>query len=413
MHRKVLIIDDDPLGSKLFLNRFLVENYHVEVAESGTQGLAILHSLQPDLLLLDLQLPDMDGVEILRKVRQHPDFQHLPVIVLSGTYMSSLFREAWKAGANRCLSKSDCNPKQLFEIAIRLLNEPASASPALFSQNTTGPAPLSETQTAPPASTSVQSLKTDPIPEKEEATNDTPQPGDPLQTLLEKAPALANPLLRVSSTLKSSPGAPVVIEALQSVEPQLSELISLAQAGDAWMIADYAEAIQGLVKELLKSPQHLKESPLLTLQESLERLPRLCRRLDPLPPPPWSGSQALILIHDLLTRRAVSIALQKTGMQTKETNRLDAAQEVLQSHPLRLIFLGDHFPQQKTIPLAIQLQTSARPPPPRVLVLALTENFRSLLHETAQKPGFSCMTQPFSLAEIRLKVMTNLLLCTS
>src|SRR5256885_13369932 len=77
-------------------------------------------------------LPKLNGVEILKKMRAEPTTKSIPVIVLSNAYLSSLVQEAWKAGANHCMIKASCTPKQLVELVNRTLGAPPAAQ---------GPAP--------------------------------------------------------------------------------------------------------------------------------------------------------------------------------------------------------------------------------------------------------------------------------
>ena len=63
-----------------------------------------------------------DGVELMKKLRSEPDFQKLPVIVFSNTYLTNMVQEAWKAGATKCLSKANCTPKQVIEVVRSALS---------------------------------------------------------------------------------------------------------------------------------------------------------------------------------------------------------------------------------------------------------------------------------------------------
>ena len=74
-------------------------------------------------------LPKMTGVEVMKQIRSEPDFQNLPVIVFSNTYLTNLVQEAWKAGATKCLSKANCTPKQVIEAVRSTLGLNGAAPP--------------------------------------------------------------------------------------------------------------------------------------------------------------------------------------------------------------------------------------------------------------------------------------------
>lgn len=78
----ILIIDDDSSVLHLF-GQFLEENgYSVALAANGKEGLSMMHQQRPDLIITDIMMPEMDGLEVIHEVRmQHPD---LPVIAISG-----------------------------------------------------------------------------------------------------------------------------------------------------------------------------------------------------------------------------------------------------------------------------------------------------------------------------------------
>src|ERR1039457_7002231 len=129
--KKILIIEDDLIVANIYRNKLTVEGYQVETALDGLAGLETVHSFQPDAVILDLMLPKMTGVALIKQLRSEPDFQKLPVIVFSNTYLSNMVQEAWKAGATKCLSKANCTPKQLIEVVRGLLHEtPGSDAPA-------------------------------------------------------------------------------------------------------------------------------------------------------------------------------------------------------------------------------------------------------------------------------------------
>lgn len=84
MKKKILIIDDDPVVLR-FLESILTDNgYEVHKAENGTQGLAMLETVRPDLITLDLQMPEQWGPRFYRRMTQNEAYRHIPVIVISG-----------------------------------------------------------------------------------------------------------------------------------------------------------------------------------------------------------------------------------------------------------------------------------------------------------------------------------------
>jgi len=132
MMKKILIIEDDQIVANIYRNKFATEGYEVEVALDGLLGLELVRRFRPDAVILDLMLPKMSGVEVMKTLRLEDDFQKLPFIVFSNTYLGNMVQEAWKAGATKCLSKSTCTPKQIIDVIRGELsaNGKAGAHPA-------------------------------------------------------------------------------------------------------------------------------------------------------------------------------------------------------------------------------------------------------------------------------------------
>src|SRR5258706_9069687 len=124
---KVLIIEDDQIVANIYRNKFSHEGFQVEIALDGSVGLELVRSFRPDAVVLDLMLPKLTGLELMKKIRSDPQFEQLPVIVFSNTYLTQMIQDAWKAGATKCLSKSNCTPKQVMEVVNSVLALPAGS----------------------------------------------------------------------------------------------------------------------------------------------------------------------------------------------------------------------------------------------------------------------------------------------
>ena len=129
--KKMLIIEDDQIVGSIYVRKFQAEGFQVELAVDGESGLAATLKSKPDVVILDLMLPKLSGVEVLKKLRAEPSTRDLPVVVLSNAYMSSLVQEAKQAGANYCVIKANCTPKQLAEIVNKTVGAfpPADSAP--------------------------------------------------------------------------------------------------------------------------------------------------------------------------------------------------------------------------------------------------------------------------------------------
>src|SRR5437868_13136115 len=103
---KILVVDDQPIVGNIYRSKFAAEGFQVDTAADGEQALELIHRDKPDLVLLDLMLPKIDGLEVLKRLRRERLFAHLPVIVFSASGRPNIVEEARAAGATIVVSKT-------------------------------------------------------------------------------------------------------------------------------------------------------------------------------------------------------------------------------------------------------------------------------------------------------------------
>lgn len=105
MPAKILYIEDEPMNVRLLHRMLKFSGYEVTVAETGIDGIYQAQRVQPDLILLDLNLPDIDGIEVARRIRQQPSLTYVPIVVLSARSSLQARREAFLAGCDSYITK--------------------------------------------------------------------------------------------------------------------------------------------------------------------------------------------------------------------------------------------------------------------------------------------------------------------
>ena len=104
--KTILIIDDQPFFITMQQNMLQRQGYRVVSASNGTEGLAQAKKHRPDIVLLDVEMPDVDGIEVCRQMKEDPDLKHIPVIILTATQDPKLNERSFKAGAEITILKS-------------------------------------------------------------------------------------------------------------------------------------------------------------------------------------------------------------------------------------------------------------------------------------------------------------------
>jgi DNA-binding response OmpR family regulator len=125
---KLLIVDDEVDARRLLDYNFTAAGFDVATAASGKAALRLAARLKPDVILLDIVLPDADGFSVCRQLRARPTTARTPVVMLSSHSGFSIHATGTEAGARRCLSKSIELSKII--AAVRLTCQEAKPPPA-------------------------------------------------------------------------------------------------------------------------------------------------------------------------------------------------------------------------------------------------------------------------------------------
>ena len=110
---KILIIEDDKFLRELISRKLTDENFETEQAVDGEQGLKQIRAVQPDLVLLDLILPGIDGFEVLSKMKEDTALAPIPVIILSNLGQREDVEKGLKLGAVDYLVKAHFTPNEI------------------------------------------------------------------------------------------------------------------------------------------------------------------------------------------------------------------------------------------------------------------------------------------------------------
>jgi len=113
MAKKILIIEDDRFLRKVIVKKLFREKYKIVEAIDGEEGLRLAQLENPDLILLDLVLPQMDGFEVLERIKNNESISKIPVIILSNLGGEDKISKGLKMGAADFLIKAELNPGEI------------------------------------------------------------------------------------------------------------------------------------------------------------------------------------------------------------------------------------------------------------------------------------------------------------
>lgn len=118
----ILIAEDDPLMSRLYQKIFTFEGYNVVMAHDGQEGLDQARAIKPTLVMLDVMMPKMNGLEVLEKLKSDPEMKSIPVVMLTNLAGQQDAEAALAKGAVKYIIKSEHEPKEVADMIKEVLS---------------------------------------------------------------------------------------------------------------------------------------------------------------------------------------------------------------------------------------------------------------------------------------------------
>ncbi len=100
MKKTILVVEDQEDNRRILRDLLTNSGFEVVEAVTGTDGVSMVETHQPHLILMDIQLPGIDGYEATRRIKSNPDFQNIPIIVVTSYALSGDDKKAFKAGCD-------------------------------------------------------------------------------------------------------------------------------------------------------------------------------------------------------------------------------------------------------------------------------------------------------------------------
>jgi CheY-like chemotaxis protein len=346
--KKIIIVEDDPIVGHIYQTRLEKEGYEVETCTDGQKGFYRIHEFHPDAVLLDLMLPKMNGVDILKKIRAQSQFQRLPVIVFTNAYVPNMIQEAFGAGATQVFNKATLTPRQVID-SLQAIIHGGFAAP---SDQSSAAQPSAQTPTAAPSISSPETLgegsfHSSPGPASHHAPQSTGVPAQPpvmytppptahATTPAATVPSLNSDDAEFQAEMNSAfiQAKPEILAGLrkalqdfskaQDEQARLPHLLELyrkvhaltSSAGIAGYsyIAQMAAALEVLLKELYEKPKNVNASTMRTVAHSVDFIGEMFKsdEINPADPAP---ADILVVDDEILSRRAITYALEKATLK--------------------------------------------------------------------------------------------------
>ncbi len=378
--KRILIIDDNVIICSIYRSTFVAEGFQVECAAEGEAGLNALDKFHPDIVLLDLSLPTINGLEVLSRIRANEATRLLPVVVLTNSFQPKMVEEARKFGANKCLRKSDCTPKVVVEAVLDLLENSRLRTTVNLTPG------LSEERT-PRRPQSIEELRKNFFTQAHAGIGD-------LRRLLQSVVKQGDQVQRMNHLAE-----------LRGTIPSLASSAAICGYRE---VAQVASALEVLAQQLRDRPQYLTPSTLRTMAQTIDFLGEYTGHLfsvqkDSAELPP----NILVVDDDQTCREMVTFALAEVGLNCISLGSAKVALDVLESNRFDIVFLDVVMPEMEGYELCEKIrQQPHNAECPVVFVTGATE-FEDRARSTLSG-GTDLIAKPFLLVELAAKSLIHL-----
>ncbi len=417
---KILIIEDDPIIANIYRTRLEKEGFQVEIAADGQTGFYRIHESHPDALLLDLMLPKIDGLQILRKIRAQKAFANLPVIVFTNAYVPNMIHEANKAGANVVFNKAALTPRQIIDALNSTLfpnapvNQPtgpvtAPAAPVTESAApVTGPVePTGQIDTAHPYSNSGHEMQAE-AKKPSSSELDAAFQKDLLGSFIQSAPNTLSALRKLLHEFLRSPTDQARLEQLMEMYRKVHSITGNAAVVGLDNIAQMCSAFEALLKELSEKPKNISPSCMRTIAHAVDFLGVLFERgtgPSVLGHPPV---EILVVDDEVISRRAIIYALDKAQLKSEGLEDPMAAYKLLGEKRFDLIILDVDMPGMNGFELCTKLRSLPLSQSTPVIFVTSMTDFESRARSSLSG-GNDLIAKPFFFIELTVKAFIYVL----
>lgn len=387
--KKILIVEDDPIVAHIYKTRLERERYEVDIATDGQAGCSRASEFLPDAMLLDLMLPRMNGVDVLKKIRSQKQFEKTPIIVFTNAYVPTMINEAYQAGATQVFNKATLTPRQILEaldIALAGSSISVEANQAIAVGG--GSAPTGNTAMRKAAD--------------QEAENQM------IDTFNESAPETLLNLRKTMADFSKAPDESTRVTSLLTLYRKVHGLTGSAGLAGLHNISQLASALEVLLKELYDKPKNINASTIRTVAHSIDFLFELFQKapkgnlLDQRP------VEILVVDDEILSRRAVTYALEKAGLRAASVEDPQAALNLATEKAFDLIFLDVQMPGIDGFELCTKIRGLEKHKNTPVIFVTNLNDFKSRARSSLSG-GNDFIAKPFMFIELSAKALTYLM----
>lgn len=388
--KKILIIEDDSIVAHIYKSRLEKEHYEVEICTDGQSGFYRIHEFHPDAVLLDLMLPKMNGIEILKKIRVQAQFQRTPILVFTNAYVPNMIQESFQCGATNVFNKATLTPRQVLDAlntAILVAAGPDAGA--------AGSSPAAVRPALPPAT----------LRRVADTQDDAAFQADLLKSFLESSTDTLASLRRALQEFTKAQDDANRLPPLMDLYRKVHSLTGSAGLAGLFSISQLAAALEVLLKDLHEKPKNINASTHRTVANAIDFLADLCARGIEVEKNEAPLGSILVVDDEILSRRAITYALEKAELKSVSVEDPQLALKLAGETVFSLIFLDVQMPGMDGFDLCTKIRAlPTNKDTPVVFVTSLTD-FKSRA-KSSLSGGNDLIAKPFMFIELSVRALT-------
>ena len=385
--KKILLVDDDAVILAVYGKRLAQHGFAVTTAADGLKALEALRVGKPDLVVLDMMMPKLSGVEVLKFIRAHPDLSSLPVAIFTNAFLDELAQAAIEIGVQQTVIKAECTPAKL----ITVVNELLAGDMGTVAKSVSAPAAgdMKQTERKPEAAEFISSDK---------ARLD----------FLKDAPAMMAALRELYQAFRKSPDLAARATRLDAFYRKVHDVTALAGLARFDHIAMLGGVFEALLFELDRTPDLMTPSNLRTITMTLDYLGVLFATARDTPINEPLVSQVLVVDDDAVTNRAAIFALRRAHLQAYAVENPLVALELLAETHYDLVLLDIEMPDMNGFDFCQKLRDLPGYEKTPVIYVTIHTDFESRARGVLSG-GDDLIAKPFLPIELAVKAVMNLI----